>query len=531
MSRATQAFRRHYDAIIVGSGPGGALAAAGLVAAGARVLMIERGTWVARGPDNHLPGAIAMLSPHYSTATPYAADTDAGRHLAGAFHCVGGQSVFFGAVAFRYRASDFAPDAGASGSGARWPFGYAELEPWYREAERLMGVSGDAGADPTEPPRSSGFPQESPPLSPAGQRLHDAARRLGLRPFRPPLAVMRPGGQRPACVGCDACNGHACAVSAKGDASTVVAGLLGLGLELWTRTAVVRILSEGGRVTGVETVKPGGGSARRVYADNVILAAGALATPHLILASGLHTHNPGARVVGRYLTRHCNAVVCGVFADAPGGGRMSYKEFAVHDFYHARHPGLGPLGSIQQEAVPAAMLEHELPPALRPLGRRILPHLAALIVMTEDEPVQANRVALDRRQVSAIGLPGLRIHHRYTPRDLGRRQLLIAEARRILAEAGAIASVWRPIDTFSHALGTVRMGVDPSTSALDGDGRFRGFANLYVADGSALPTSAAVNPSLTIAAHALRLASRLAGGTRTNCDIRSERREADHALA
>lgn len=523
----------HYDAIIVGSGPGGAMAADVLVRSGQRVLMLERGDWVRRGPENHDARSVAMLSKHYSSATPCHADTDNGRHLAGAFHCVGGQSVFYGAVALRYREADFVPDSGtAAESGAAWPFGYDELEPHYMRAEQLLGVSGDAGADPTEPFRASPFPQASPPLSPLADQLHAAARRLGLNPFRPPLAVMRDGGLRTGCVSCGACNGFACAVGAKGDASVVVSALLDRGLELRTQVAVVRILSEGTRATGVEYIDLPSRRIVRAFGDRLILAAGALATPQLLLASGVQAQNPGRRVVGRYLTRHCNAVVCGVFRRAPGS--MSYKEFAVHDFYlgDERRPQLGGLGSIQQEALPAAMVEAELPRMLRPVGRAVLPHLAALIVMTEDAPLWSNRVALDRRHVNALGMPGLRVHHRYAARDIARRHALVIESRRILAAAGAVASFWRPIDTFSHALGTVRMGTDPAMSALDGDGRFRGYANLHVVDGSALPTSAAVNPSLTIAANALRVADRITRlASRTDHDVHAERREAAYALA
>ncbi len=523
----------HYDAIIVGSGPGGAMAANSLVRNGARVLMLERGDWVSRDSRSHDPTSVAMLTRHYCTTTPFASDTDAGRRLTGAFHCVGGQSVFYGAVALRYRECDFTPPIAWDDSGAAWPFGYRELEPYYAEAERLLGVSGDAGADPTEPFRSSPFPQSSPPLSPAGRRWHAAAQGLGLTPFRPPLAVMREGGARPACVSCGACNGFACAAGAKGDASVVVLSLLPLGLELRTGAAVQRILSERHRATGVVYFDPATSRTHKVFADNIILAAGALATPHLILSSGLEARNPGGRVVGRYLTRHCNAVVCGVFPDAPGRGRMSYKEIAIQDFYrgHPDYPELGGIGSIQQEALPAAMVEQELPRMFRPLGRAVIPHLAALIVMTEDQPLWTNRVALDRRNVNVLGLPGLQVQHRYAARDLARRRVLITEARRILRATGAVATVSRAIDTFSHALGTVRMGADPRTSALDAAGRFRGIPNLLVVDGSALPTSAAVNPSLTIAANALRVAGGLCRALHITDLLRQAQPvEAGHAL-
>jgi len=196
---------------------------------------------------------------------------------------------------------------------------------------------------------------------------------------------------------------------------------------------------------------------------------------------------------------------------------MPYKEIAVHDFYfsHPRHRGLGRVGNIQQVGLPAPLVRAQAPRPLRPLASAVLPHLMGLMVMAEDQAVRENGVSLDSRRTDAAGLPGLRIRHRYAARDLRARRILIAEAKRLLCSAGAIVCVTHPIDTFSHALGTVRMGRDRATSALDADGWFRGITNLFVADGSALPTSAAVNPSLTIAAHALRVADRIARGSPT----------------
>jgi len=525
----------HYDAVIVGSGPGGAMTAQVLVDAGARVLVLERGDWVPRGPKNHLPEAVAMLSPSYSTAVCMDADTDGGRRDAGAFHCVGGQSVYYGAVAFRYRERDFAsaPEV-VGGSGAAWPFGYDELEPWYARAERLLGVCGDEGADPTEPPRSGPYPARAAESTPAAAALHAAARRRGLSSFRPPMAIRLGGDAERRCSACGACDGFACARQAKGDAAEILAALVGRGLELRTRSVATRLLARGGAVRAVDVTDLRTGRRSRVTGEVVILAAGALATPQLLLASGLHRRNPGGQVVGRYLTRHCNAVVCGWFLRPPGAGFVPHKEFAVQDFYFGdpAHPELGGrIGNIQQTALPAALVEREAPALLRPLARHVLSHLMGLLVMTEDQPLAANHVSLDRSRTDEAGLPGLRIRHRHSARDRAARAVLIRAASGILREAGALITVSRPVESFTHALGTVRMGVDPATSALDGGGRFRGCANLYVADGSALPTAAAVNPALTIAANALRVADGIAGRRHwVDRTVRQERREVSHAF-
>jgi choline dehydrogenase-like flavoprotein len=284
-------------------------------------------------------------------------------------------------------------------------------------------------------------------------------------------------------------------------------------------------------VTAVECVDLASSRRFSVRGDAVVLAAGALATPQLLLTSGLHRSNPGGDVVGRYLMRHCNAVVCGFFLAPPGEGPMSFKEIAVHDFYfgHPRHPDLGRVGSIQQVGLPEPLVRAQAPRLLRALACAALPHLMGVMVMAEDQPVRENGVSLDPRRRDAAGLPGLSVRHRYSARDRHARRILVTEAKRLLRSAGALICVTHPIDTFSHALGTVRMGRDQATSALDARGWFRGIANLYVADASALPTSAAVNPSLTIAAHALRVADCIARVTRTRrASARTNAREILH---
>jgi len=505
-----------YDAIVVGSGFGGAMAAHVLVEAGWSVLMLERGDWVARGAHNWAADGVGQLTEHYAIESPYHVTGAGGDPPAGAFHCVGGPSVFYGGVALRFRAEDFEHDPEIAGaSGARWPWTYDELEPWYAEAERLLGVAGEAGTDPTEPRRSEPYAEAPTPLAPVSERIARAARELGCRPFRLPMAINhRRDAGRHACVGCGTCDGFACAVGAKNDVETVlVQPLLRRGLHLRTNAVVTRLLADRRWITGVEVTDRLSGRTCLLQAGTVVLAAGALATPHLLLASGLDRLNPGGHVVGRYLMRHFNEIVFGVFPTPPNPGGGFHKQLAIHDFYRGI-PGLrrlrGKLGGIQQLATPPVGLVRTQLPAL--LGAVCAPwvrHLTGLLVIAEDQPQYHNRVLLDGGPPDRHGLPPLRVDHRYSPRDVAAGRVLAGRARAILRRAGAWAFYRHRIGTFSHAVGTVRMGTDPRTSALDPDGRFRGLENLYVMDGSGMPSSAGVNPSLTIAATALRAAHRL----------------------
>jgi choline dehydrogenase-like flavoprotein len=490
------------DVLIVGSGWGAAMSAHELVSAGLRVRIVERGDWVARGPRSWERDATLELHPAAARDTARRGDEPVLT-----VQCVGGASVFAGGAALRFRERDFEPeDELVADSGARWPLRYAELEPWYARAEMLLGVSGRAGEDPCEPVRSTPFPQAAPARSPIAEQMAAAAARVGYRPFPLPLALpftASPG--RPVCARCTHCDTFACAVGAKRDAASAVLGpLLERGLELQTGVAAIELVHEDRTVVGVLCRDEATGAVELVRARHVVLSAGALASPVLLQRSGLDALNPAGDAVGRYLTRHCNAIVMGVFARPLAAHETFHKQVAIHDLYEQA-------GGLQQVgAPPEGLLHHHAPAGLRWSAAALRKRCAGWLAIAEDQPRADNRVQLDPHATRPGRPPRAVVAHRYGPRDLARRDQLVARARAILRAAGAQHVTVRPIETFSHALGTVRMGDDPRSAPLDGDCRFRGVDNLHVIDGSCLPTSAAVNPSLTIAAVALRAGARLA---------------------
>ena len=512
-----------HDVIIVGSGFGGALSAHALVEAGLKVLLLERGQWVSRGPHNWEPGAAAQLSEHYFSDTPYQVTDDHGRSVTGAFHCVGGPSVFYGGVSLRFRAEDFEPhEEITGGSGAEWPISYDDLEPYYARVEELIGVAGKAGEDPTEPWRSTPYPEEPRPLQPVSERLSAAARSLGLNPFRLPLAINYGRAGRNACRECPTCDGFACAISAKNDLATVVLNpAVERGLELEAETVATGLEHDGHRITGVRvTSARGGGETRVLRARHYILAAGALASPHLLLASGLERANPAGDAVGRYLMRHCNRIVFGLFARRPDPEGRFHKQLGIHDLYFGTpgrrlQPGVqGRLGGLQQLVTPPiSLVRMQAPRGTGPFLTPFVSRITGFLAIAEDQPQYGNRVVADGAP-DRYGMPSLRVTHHYTDRDEAAVKILARTGRAILRRAGALAYYNHRIWTFSHGLGTVRMGRDPRTSPLDAECRFRGIENLSVVDASALPTAAGVNPSLTIAANALRAATALAAELR-----------------
>ncbi len=309
----------------------------------------------------------------------------------------------------------------------------------------------------------------------------------------------------------------ACAISAKNDLATaVLPDLLARGMTLRSRTVAVRLVAGGGRVRALECVERGTGRRLSFEARTFVLAAGALASPHLILASGLEALSPARGAIGRYLMRHQNVIVAGLFPRRPDPENQVHKQVGIHDFYlgHASGP-LGKLGGIQQlPTPPPELVKAHMPPGVGRVVAPLLSRVTSLLVMAEDQPRPENGVASDPTRRDRYGLPQLMISHRASARDEAAAAALVRQARRVLHRAGAVITRLQPIRTFSHSVGTLRMGDDPGTAPLDALGRFRGLENLYVSDASAFATSAGVNPSLTIAALALRLGEHLAQGAR-----------------
>ncbi|MGI9625364.1 MAG: GMC oxidoreductase [Longimicrobiales bacterium] len=498
------------------------MAAWPLVQRGIDVLMLERGPWVDRGPENWAPEGTLTNTPYFHEGRSFVAESDGGPRDLAACSCVGGPSVFYGGVSLRFREEDFRPDQEiTTDSGAQWPFDYQTLQPYYAKVEGILQVAGAAGVDPTEPPRESPYTAAPAPLSPVSQRISTAAASMGLRPFRLPLAInygARPQGRE--CIACGTCDTFACGIGAKNDlAVQVIPTLLRQGMELGTETEVTRLTERNGRVAAVQCTHRVTGERLEFTADSFVLAAGALATPYLLLTSGLEALNSAGDSVGRYLTRHCSGIVFGAYPGLPKHEGRFHKQVGINDYYfghpqagdsEAKHPR-GKLGNIQQTQTPSiGTVRTELSSVasffLTPLVRRI----TGLLVIAEDRPRYDNRVRLNPSVTDTAGNPGLVVEHNYSQRDLDARRALGGRAKAIHRKAGALGHYMHEIDTFSHALGTVRMGSDEARDPLDDRGRFRGLENLYVTDGAALPTSAGVNPSLTIAANAMRIGQGIA---------------------
>ncbi|MCC6992101.1 MAG: GMC family oxidoreductase, partial [Acidobacteria bacterium] len=200
-----------YDVVIIGSGAGGGTVARALAGTGARVLILERGEAVPREAENWSPEAV-WRDLRYRAADQWF-DERGEAFTPYTHYCVGGNTKFWGSVLYRLRREDFGELQHLDGVSPAWPIDYDTLAPYYDRAEVLFGVRGQAGLDPTDPPRGP-FPHPPVPHAPAVQALVDDLRALGLRPSPLPLGVLDPGGAH-GCVLCTTCNSFPCRLGMK----------------------------------------------------------------------------------------------------------------------------------------------------------------------------------------------------------------------------------------------------------------------------------------------------------------------------
>jgi len=488
-----------------------------LAQAGKSVLLIDRGRWVDRDESAWDTNAI-LIDRKYKSRTAYEAPQFPVRRLMYPNDAIGGNSVFYGAASLRLREADFErrsrfPDSASHHGIVDWPIKYDELQPYYEEAERLLGVAGVRGVDPTEPPRTTDYVCEPPPYGSPAKRIVRAAEALGLRPFQLPLAINFGGNNgRNRCIQCMTCDLYPCKLGAKNDLSVaVLPAAMQSGAVVRGQTVAINLRIERDRVTGVECVDLTTGEPFAVSCDVAVVSAGAIASPKILIASGLGSL-PNGDLIGRYLMRHCSGIVIGVCPFDANPEQMFHKQVAITDFYFGgpAKPA-GPWGILQALQVPPAeYMEQEGPFPVNRIGPWTVKKQIYLLAIAEDVPNPSNRVTIHPSERDPFGVPIASIHHRYDRRDFAARRALYRQGARILRNAGAWFRFRKPIYSFSHAVGSCRFGTDPATAVLDPHCKMFGVKNLFIVDGSFMPTSGGVNPSLTIAANALRVGRHMA---------------------
>jgi choline dehydrogenase-like flavoprotein len=417
-------------------------------------------------------------------------------------YVVGGSTKVYGASLPRFRERDFEAVEHREGSSPAWPFSYADLEPYYGEAEHMYRVHGTLGEDPTEPWRSTSFPypalEHEPYIADFAARL----REQGVHPSANAMGVdRRPGG---ACIRSATCDGFPCPLGAKSDAETCgIDPAIATGhARLETGVHVRRIVTDGtGRRVDHLMAEDQDGPVR-VTGGNFVLAAGAVNSAVLLLASADDEHPRGlansSDQVGRNFMVHNNAHIVAVDLDRRNDVTFQ-KTLSVNDWYHDGGDGY-PLGAIQLIGKVQGVMMRSVAPRFVPLPvlNQVARRSVEWLIMSEDLPSPDSRVTVDGagRITTARVARGVETH-----------RVLLRRAKRLLRAAGydAILTQHFDISMNSHQCGTVVAGADPATSVLDPLCRTHDVENLWVVDGGFFPSSAAMNPALTIAAQTLRV--------------------------
>lgn len=511
------------DVLVVGAGPAGAVAAKRLTEAGLRVVCLEQGGWPdyakarAGHPDFELTSSRDWdWNPNTRRAPgdyPVADSTSDAAALM--WNGVGGGSVIYAGVWERNLPSDFRVRT-LDGIADDWPLTYDELLPYYEQVDRDFGVSGLDG-DPAHP---RGAPPPLPPvplgtIGRLGARAHNA---LGWHWWPGPNAITtRPYRKRTPCVQRTACL-WACPDGAKASVDrTHWPVAIERGARLVTGARVRELVLRDGLVEGALWLDRDGREHVQRAAVTV-LAANAVGTARLLLLSDVAN---SSGLVGRRLMIHPWETVTGLFHEDVGGAQGPwgqllhclefYETDAARGFARGAKWGLmvtgGPLATVFAPQFGGPVFGEGFQAAVRSrLGRS-----AMWGIVGEDLPHEENRVVLDAELSDKHGIPAPRIIHTADANSKRLMAFMVERARESLAAMGAYETiVGLPSREIGwHLLGTARMGEDPAGSVVDRFGRSHDVPNLWIVDGSTWPTSAAVNPTATIAALALRSAERL----------------------
>ena len=556
-----------YDAIVIGTGAGGGTLALHLARAGKTILVLERGPFMPQEKLNWDTSAV-FLDNRYHTKEVWQDKDGKDLHPQQAYY-VGGQTKVYGAAMFRMRAEDFGVIQHKGGISPAWPISYADLEPYYTQAEELFHVHGDLGTapsvpgghgssfDPTEPFHSKPYPYPAFANEPRMQAIEDDVRKLGVNTFPIPLGLKRDEKDPVAskCVRCDTCDGYPCLVHAKSDADiNCIREIMHLpNVTLMTNSRVVRLVTNasGTAVESVE-VQHGDSSALASYSAGIFaVCAGAINSAVILLASANDRHPRGlansSDQVGRNFMYH---QADALLALSTKRNDDSYtKTWGTNDYY-IRDPDPSypyPLGQVQPiGSFHSPMMKGDAPP-LTPgfVLETMKQHAVPWWLTTEDLPAAENRVTIANappasvpsRQPDIAGVhgssPDTGVHNEaaevqvvepraiklaYTPNNVESFDRLKDRWVDVLKRAGhadahvplhAYFKKRIPLEGVGHQNGTCRMGDDPATSVLDAHCKAHDLDNLYVVDAACFCSASAVNPSLTVIANAIRVSDYL----------------------
>lgn len=518
--------REKVDVLVIGSGAAGGALTWKLSEKGVKVVCLEQGGWID-------PSSFASARPDYEThlfrgewnfdpnvrqrPEDYPVISQGDYHTTtNMFNAVGGTTIHWQGHFTRFHPSDFKVKS-LDGVADDWPLSYQELESYYDLNDRMIGVSGING-DPANPPRS---PRQTPPLpfGKMGKTLVNGFEKLGWHWWPSDQAILSEAyGNRPPCMLHGKCM-FGCPIGAKASTDRTYWPLSiknGAEIRPWSRVKEI-IVSNNGRALGALYFDKDD-VLQEIHANVVVVCCNGIGTPRLLLNSrsslfpdGLaNTHG----VVGKYYMVHPAVFAVGVFEEeldshlGAMGTPMMSQEFYETDPRNDFVRGFSLLGErtfgpfSQSLGLPWGKDHHAA------FGKTF-PHLAGITAYIDDLPDPDNRVDLSTDKTDSNGIPGAKVT--YALGDNSQKLLARAKekANEALEASGAKSIFYRPIPNGAHLMGTARMGTDPQRSVVNADNQAHHVKNLFIVDGSSFTTAAALNPTSTIMALALRAADKI----------------------
>jgi choline dehydrogenase-like flavoprotein len=497
------------DVVIIGSGIGGGTLAWALKDTGLDVLLVERGQFLPREPENSQPDHV-FIKKRYVTSTPWY-DAKTGQPFQpGVYYWVGGNTKMYGACMPRFRRSDFEEVKHHDGVSPAWPFSYDDLEPFYSQAEQLYEVHGSVDEDPTEPPHSTDYPYPPLPHEPAVERFANMLYLQGLHPFHMACAMHLPSiAERIADTTAD---GSPSSTGNKSDAENraVRPALESPSVRLLLGAYVRRLHTSPDRHTVKAAEAEVGERTVRIEAKTFVVSGGAVNSAALLLRSVSDEQPNGlgnsSGLLGRNYMVH-NSTFFMAVNPTQRNDTAWQKTLGLNDWYEVGPDTPYPLGNLQMLGkLQAPMIKAARPWAPTWALKMVTDRSLDIYLTTEDLPRPDNQVMID----------GDRIMINWTPNNLVPHHELVKRVGHAVRKAGypVLLTERMGIATNSHMCGTAVAGTDPSASVLDRDCRSHDVSNLFVVDSSFFPSSAALNPALTIAANALRVAPTIAASVR-----------------
>jgi len=492
------------DIVIIGSGVGGSSLAASLASSGKRIVILERGDYLKDSVEARDDIAIFQRG-HYRSSEEWWG-TDGQNFLANNYYYVGGNSKFFGAVMYRYRKEDFDARPHLDGSSPGWPITYDELEPWYQRAEDVFRVRGALNQDPTEPPHKRPYAYPPVPDEPTIASVRERLKRAGVHPACLPLAVDIDAWLGRGKTGWDAFPNTGLG-KVDAEVGPLSQALQHPNVNVITGAQVLRLETDDSGKKVVSAIFRKDGAEQRISAEIFAVAAGAVQSAALLLRSANHAHPAGlgnsSDQLGRNFMNHNTSAM--LVLDYKRNASVYQKTLAFNDFYNENNEYRAPLGNVQLLGhITGNILKANFPvPAPKWLVNLIARHAIGWFLTSEDLPNPESRVMVKDDKIVVNWIRS----------NMDAHYALIKKTKKVMRDAGFPIVLTQTFGrkTTSHQCGTARLGADPRTSVVDLNCRSHDVENLYITDASVLPTSAAVNPALTISALAIKAGASISG--------------------